>query len=102
MADAVAAMLYILFHGENGAAYNIANDHCHVRLKDFAQACAGFVGSKVVFDRPSDIERSGYSIATNAILCANKLLGLGFIPRYTFEDAIKRTLSILHSCHIEK
>ena len=50
VADAVAAMLYVMVHGETGIAYNIANDKCNVHLKEFAAECATWAGKTVVFD----------------------------------------------------
>lgn len=97
VADAVSAMLYVLLHGENGVAYNIANEQCNVYLKDFAQTCAELAGKKVVFDLPSEVERKGFSVAMNAILSTKKLEKLGFEPHYSFREAILRTVSILHN-----
>lgn len=93
--DAVAAMLHVLLNGENGVAYNISNDSCNVKLKEFAQTCANVSGSKVVYDLPSKEEAKGYSIANNAILDNSRLKGLGFIPKYDIKDAIQRTIEIL-------
>lgn len=95
VADAVAAMLHVLIHGDNGIAYNIANEQCNIHLKDFAQACSEIAGTKVVFDLPSDIERKGFSVATKAVLDTGRLYQIGFKPHYSFGDAIHRTISIL-------
>ena len=95
VADAVAAMLHIMLHGENGTAYNISNDACNVHLKDFAHLCAQQTGKNVVFDLPSEKERKGFSIAVNAILDNTLLKGLGFTPYYTMKDAVERTIMIL-------
>ncbi len=95
VADAVAAMLQIMLHGENGTAYNISNEDCNVHLRDFAQLCAQQAGKKVVFDLPSEKERKGFSIAINAILDNNLLKSLGFTPHYTMKDAVERTIMIL-------
>lgn len=95
VADAVAAMLYVLLHGESGVAYNIANPKCDVHLKDFAQSCASTANTKVIFDLPSEAEKKGFSIATNAILSTEKLLAIGFEPHYSCNDAISRTIKIL-------
>lgn len=95
VADAVAAMLYILLHGEVGKAYNISNDSCNMRLKEFARLCAEYNGKDVVFDLPSSTEKQGYSIAVHAILDNQKLRGIGFQPLYSKENAIRRTLEIL-------
>lgn len=93
--DAVAAMLFILKYGELGGAYNISNENCNVRLKDFAQVCADYAGKKVVYDLPSDAESKGYSVVMNAVLDNSRLKVLGFVPRYDFVDAVNRTIEIL-------
>lgn len=95
VADAVAAIIYVLLHGETGVAYNIANRQCNVRLKDFAQVCAEIAGTNVVFDLPTEAERKGYSVATKAILSTEKLATLGFTPHYSFKDAMTRTVRIM-------
>lgn len=95
VADAVSALLYILLHGENAQAYNISNELCNVHLKDFAQACADYAGTKVIFDLPSETEAKGYSIAVNAILDNTKLQKLGWRPLYNFKEAISRTIKII-------
>lgn len=95
VSDAVAAMLYVLIHGKKGLPYNISNDKCNVHLRDFAQTCANLNGKNIVFDIPSDMEKKGFSIATQAILDNSLLKQLGFAPKYDISDAIERTVSIL-------
>lgn len=95
VADAVAAILYILLKGQDGEAYNISNIDTNVHLKDFANQCALYNNKKVLFDLPSEAEKKGFSIASTAILVNNKLLSLGFDPKYNFEEAIRRTIEIL-------
>lgn len=97
VSEAVSAMLHVLLQGDNGVAYNISNEACNVRLKDFAQLCAEWAGRKVVFELPSETERKGFSIAMRAILDNTRLKGLHWQPTYTMQDAINRTLSILKS-----
>lgn len=93
--DAVAAMLFVLVHGEVGLAYNIANEQCNVHLKDFALTCANVAGTSVVFDLPSKTEQKGFSIAMQAILDTERIDKLGFKPNYDFESAVQRTIKIL-------
>ncbi|MDE6150375.1 MAG: NAD-dependent epimerase/dehydratase family protein [Prevotella sp.] len=93
--DAVAAMLHIMLNGEDGTAYNIANDSCNVHLRNFAGLCAELCGRDVVFDLPSESERKGYSVAVNAILDTTRLRDSGFSPSYTMRDAVARTIHIL-------
>ena len=96
VADVVGAILHVLLHGENGVAYNIANDNCNVRLKEFAEKCAKWAGKQVVYDLPSEVEQRGFSVAMKAVLCTERLKQIGYEARYSFNDAIIRTLEILH------
>ena len=97
VADVVRSMLYILLHGESGKAYNVSNQDCNVKLKDFAGACALWAGKEVVFDLPSEVEQKGYSVAMHAILDNARLLSIGCQPLYPFDVAIDRTLDVLDS-----
>ena len=95
VADAVSAMLHVLIQGEDGVPYNIANQACDVRLKDFARLCAEWAKKDVVFDLPSETEQKGFSIAMRAILDNQRLLAIGWQPGYDMKTAINRTLDIL-------
>lgn len=95
VSDAVAAMLHVMINGENGVAYNVANEKCNVHLKDFAQMCAECNGKDVVFDLPSETEMKGFSIAIQAILDNSKLKDIGFEPKYSMKNAVSRTVEIL-------
>ena len=95
MADAVCGLLTILLKGEDGEAYNIADEHSDIMLKDLAELIAVFTGRKVVFEIPSDIEAAGYSTATKARLNGKKLKAIGWKPRYDIKSGIQRTIEIL-------
>lgn len=95
--DAVCAMLHVLIHGDDGVAYNISNEMCDVRLKEFASLCAQYNGRDVVFDLPSETEKKGFSIAAKAILDNSRLKSIGWQPSYSMKDALHRTIEILRS-----
>lgn len=95
VSDAVAAMLYVMLHGECGQSYNISNERCNVHLKDFAYICAEFNGKNIVFDLPTEVEQKGFSIAMQAILDNSKLKSIGFEPKYDMKEAVCRTIEIL-------
>ena len=82
MADAVSGLLYALLEGENGEAYNIADESGDIVLKDLAELIADIGGKKVVFEVPDAIEVAGYSKATKARLDGSKLRALGWEPKY--------------------
>ena len=91
--DAVSGLLTVLFYGESGEAYNIADKSGDIMLKDFAAIVAEWAGTNVVFEIPDEVEAAGYSKATKARLDGSKLRNLGWRPQYDIE----RTLQILKS-----
>ncbi len=97
MADAVSGLLWALLAGENGAAYNIAEERGDIMLKDLAGIIAGLKGTEVRFEIPDAVEAAGYSKATKARLDGSKLLALGWKPRYDIQSGVKRTMEILES-----
>lgn len=97
VADAVSGLLIVLLCGENGEAYNIADESGDIMLKDFAAITADVCGKKVVFDIPDDVEAAGYSKATKARLDGSKLRALGWKPMYGIRTGIERTINILKS-----
>lgn len=95
VADAISGLLTILLKGENGEAYNIAEEHSDIMLKDLAAVIAGINGKKVVFEIPDAVEAAGYSTATKARLDGHKLKELGWLPKYDINTGMVRTLKIL-------
>lgn len=76
--DAAAGLFYTMLLGESGQAYNIADKESDITLKDLAECLAQIAGTKVVYELPEESERRGYSTATKAMLCADKLEQLGW------------------------
>ena len=97
VADAVAGVLTILLKGLSGEAYNIAEEHSDIMLKDLAAIVAGINGKEVVFENPDAGEAAGYSTATKARLDGHKLQALGWRPRYDIKSGMERTICILKS-----
>ncbi len=95
VADSVSGLLYVLLLGENGEAYNIADESSDITLRDLADTIARQSGRKVVFELPDAVEAAGYSKATKARLDGSKLSALGWSPRYCMAQGLDRTISIL-------
>ncbi len=95
VADTVSGLLTILLKGECGEAYNIAEEHGDIMLKDLAAIIAGINGKEVVFEIPDTLEAAGYSTATKARLNGHKLQSLGWIPKYDIRNGVERTITIL-------
>ena len=56
---------------------------------------ADAAGTKVVYERPSEKEKQGYSKSTRAVLDASKLRGLGWKPAFDMRKGLQSTLAIL-------
>lgn len=93
VADAVSGLLYCLLSGKKGEAYNIASGS--IRMKELAQAAADCVGSRVVFQLPEAVEKSGYSVVKRSIQDTAKLELLGWKPMYPIDQGIRETVEIL-------
>ena len=102
VADSVSGLLTIMFCGESGEAYNIAEEHSDITLKDLASLIAELYDRKVVFETPDSVEEAGYSKATKARLDGNKLQQLGWWPKYNIQSGIERTVMILQSLQNEE
>ena len=97
VADVVAGLLTILLEGVSGEAYNIAEEHSDIMLKDLAAIIADISGRKIVFEIPDAIEAAGYSTATKARLDGHKIQRLGWKPKYDIKSGMERTIHILKS-----
>ena len=93
--DAVSGILTVLFKGESGQAYNIANEKSIASIAEVAETVSKICGTKVVHDLPDDIEQQGFSRPQNCILENKKLAALGWNGRYTLEEGLSSALEIL-------
>ena len=96
--DAVEALLFILFNGKKGEAYNIANGTSIISIAELANLVASIAGTKVIYDLPDELEKKGFSTPQNCILDTKKLEELGYKPRYSIKDGIIETLNIMKEC----
>lgn len=95
VADAVSGLLTVMLLGNDGEAYNVADEKSDVKLCDLAEMVASCSGRKVVHEAPDETEAKGYSLATKARLSSKKLQTLGWRARYDIRSGISRTVSIL-------
>lgn len=97
VSDTVSALIDILLNGKIGEAYNISNDNANVTMREFAQLVKSAVPEKnlsVVFVRREDEEEPEFSPSspTPYVLCKDKIKSLGFSPKVTLKDGIKRSI----------
>lgn len=93
--DAVSAILTIILKGKPGEAYNVSSAESDIYMKDLAAMLAVQGNSRVVFEIPDIIEKSGFSKATKAVLDNSKLKSLGWSELYKLNEGLAVTIEIL-------
>ena len=90
--DCVSALLHILLKGENGQAYNIADESSNITIKELAEMVAEIGRRKVVMELPSDVERSGYNVVTKSVFSTEKLSTLGWKINESMKQKMGKTI----------
>lgn len=81
-ADAVTAILSVLLNGEQGTAYNLADESTYCSIADMAHMLADKAGINVTFDI-QDISASGYLSTLYMDLDTSRLKSLGWRVLYS-------------------
>ena len=92
--DSVSAILFILLKGTAGESYNVANEDTYISAKDMA----GFVQENFNPNIQVKIEineNMGYAPATKQKLSANKLMQLGWRPKYGLKEIFDQLIRYL-------
>lgn len=89
--DCISAILYILLNGENGEAYNVANQYTYISIKDMAK----FLRDN--FNQNIDVRvelhpEMGYAPVTKLRLSSEKLMTLGWKPKYDLIEMFERLI----------
>ena len=94
--DAIEGILYILLKGEDGEAYNVANEESYISIIDMARfLCQEFNPNiKPVVELK---EGMGYSPMTKLRLSCKKIRSLGWAPRYDMKTMYERLIASLKS-----
>lgn len=87
--DAISAILYILLFGQNGKAYNVANEETYISVRDLAYMIKETLNPDINV-RTEINDAMGYPPDTYLRLCTRELQNLGWKPRYTLRDTISR------------
>lgn len=90
--DCVSALLYILLRGKNGEAYNIADPHSNISIKDLADMIASIGGRKVVIDLPNSDEKKGFNPVSKSVFSIEKLKGLGWFVTGEMDKKMRSTI----------
>lgn len=91
--DAISAMLYILLKGEDGTAYNVANEATYISIRQMAELVAKTFNPDhvhVVIDKQEGL---GYSPTTKLRLDTQRIQTLGWTPYYNMKDMFGRLIA---------
>lgn len=90
--DCATALLYILFNGKDGKAYNIADEKSNISIRELAELTAQAAGRKVVFDIPDDSAHGVTTPITQAIFDTTRLQQLGWKPLWHIKEGLVHTI----------
>lgn len=96
-ADAVSAVLTVLLKGQDGQAYNAANEQTYCSIRDLAELAARTCGPAPVQVRvqPRDLAVSGYPPTVKVNLDTAKLQALGWHPTVDLREMFSRMAAVL-------
>lgn len=92
--DAITAILYILLKGENGEAYNVANEDTYISAKDLAEYVRDHFNSQINILIKLD-NYTSYAPPSKLRLSAKKLCALGWRPLYDLQSIFDRLMKYL-------
>lgn len=90
--DCVSALLFVLFYGESGNAYNIADEASNISIRELAEMIASIAGRKVVVELASEQERKGYNVVQKSVFSTEKLRALGWSVSGTMYEKMESTI----------
>lgn len=89
--DCADALLLLLCQGETGQAFNVVNMDNEISIKDLAQKFIDLYpesGSSLTMDLKDDPVKLGYNPTIHCVLNSEKLMNLGWKPKYSIDDMI--------------
>ena len=95
VADAVSAILQILWKGEKGQAYNVANPDSCITIRQLAELVASLAHRQVKFDISQDSAQGNTTPISCATFSIEKLQRLGWQPQYSMEEGLRQTMATL-------
>ncbi len=99
--DAVSAILTVLLKGENGEAYNAANEETFCSIFDMAQlVCSECARDNIKVDIQIDQEERGYAPTLIMNLDTRKLTELGWRPYYSLSEMFRLLCLSMKECTV--
>lgn len=96
-ADAISGIFKLLFHGQNGEAYNIVNENNTMTIREMAELVAAKITAGKIGVRVEVPEENiyGYPPPTGMRLSSAKIERLGWKAEYGMEDMYRRMIACL-------
>ena len=93
--DCISAILHILLKGDKGEAYNVANQDTYIYIKDMAEFLRDNFNSEIDV-RLEPHSEMGYAPITKLHLSSEKLMALGWKPRYDLKEMYTKLLNSIN------
>lgn len=90
--DVVTAMLYILYKGNVGEAYNISDKNSIFRLKEIAEKAAKIGKVSIDYEVPTELEKKGYTVINDAVQDSRKIEELGWDAKISMDEGIEHSI----------
>ena len=91
ISDAIRALFYLMAFGENGEAYNIANEEMTMSVKEIAHLVAKYYGIKVEYQIEEN-ENKGYLPVLQMKMNTEKMEALGWKPEIGMLESFERMI----------
>lgn len=92
--DAVSAILYLLFRGKGGEAYNVANKDTYISIRDMAELVRSHFCPRIDVKIVKK-DNQGYAPVTKLRLDTRKIETLGWHPHYNLIEMFDRLIAYL-------
>lgn len=89
--DAISAILHILLNGKIGEAYNVANEETYISARDMAEYVRNNFNPSINV-RVELNDKMGYAPVTKLNLSVEKLMKLGWMPKYGLHEIFGRLI----------
>ena len=93
--DCASAIVFALFTGKNGEAYNISNKDSLCTIKEMAEHFAKAGNVCLKFDLPSEKEKKAFNPMLNSTLDSTKLEELGWKACFSKEEGFEHSIIIM-------
>lgn len=93
LTDAIQGLLLLIFYGQNGEAYNLANETETLPIREVAQIIAElFPERNIHVSYKKSEDQSGYCNYKRVGLSLTKITQLGYTPKVNLREGLKRTI----------